>query len=253
MRCGTRSRKPAVAGVGDVCTLQIPAPPVLPSLPPPRAADVPVAELLGTTGLFACMWSALQGLPLELSTLQAAHWGTATVLPFLGFAACMFCFYRWGLRRGPGGGPPAGPANAHSSHMPRRWAQKCRSCVACARPRPPAACAGSEPCPALPCSLVPVELTWGGAALLNVSLLASDLWAALARYFFFGGCRRGHRAFGAVLGIAGLGWAELSQACGYEGACVHARLLLLTGRSAPRHHPLRRRIPVSELLAATSA
>lgn len=44
------------------------------------------------------------------------------------------------------------------------------------------------------CSLVPLELTWGGAALLNISLLASDLWAALARYFFFGGCRHGGMA-----------------------------------------------------------
>lgn len=66
------------------------------------AADVPVAELLGTTGLFGCLWSALQGLPLELHTLQAAHWGPATLLPFLGFAACMFCFYR--RARGGGGG-----------------------------------------------------------------------------------------------------------------------------------------------------
>ena len=38
------------------------------------------------------------------------------------------------------------------------------------------------------CSLMPLELTWGGAALLNISLLSSDLWAALARIFFFGGC-----------------------------------------------------------------
>ncbi len=63
---------------------------------------MPVAELLGTTGLFGCLWSALQGLPLELHTLQAAHWGPATLLPFLGFAACMFCFYR--RARGGGGG-----------------------------------------------------------------------------------------------------------------------------------------------------
>lgn len=49
------------------------------------------------------------------------------------------------------------------------------------------------PCPCAPglaprCSLVPLELVWGGAALLNISLLASDLWAALARFFFFGQC-----------------------------------------------------------------
>ncbi|KAL4443860.1 hypothetical protein ABPG75_011597 [Micractinium tetrahymenae] len=103
-------------------------------------ADVPVAELLGTTGLFGCAWSALQGLPLELHTLWAAHWGPSTLLPFLGFALCMFCFY----------------------------------------------------------SLVPLELTWGGAALLNISLLASDLWAALARYFFFGGFQGNSLLFFAI-------------------------------------------------------
>ena len=35
-------------------------------------------------------------------------------------------------------------------------------------------------------SLVPNVLIWGGAALLNISLLSSDLWAALARILFFG-------------------------------------------------------------------
>lgn len=33
---------------------------------------------------------------------------------------------------------------------------------------------------------MPFELKWGGAALLNISLLASDVWAALARYLWFG-------------------------------------------------------------------
>jgi len=36
-------------------------------------------------------------------------------------------------------------------------------------------------------SLVPFELQWGGAAILNLSLLSSDLWSALARLIFFGG------------------------------------------------------------------
>jgi solute carrier family 35, member F1/2 len=36
-------------------------------------------------------------------------------------------------------------------------------------------------------SLVPFELQWGGAAILNLSLLSSDLWSALARLTFFGG------------------------------------------------------------------
>ena len=40
---------------------------------------------------------------------------------------------------------------------------------------------------------VPCVLRDGGAALLNLSLLASDLWAAAARTMFFGG-RPGHPA-----------------------------------------------------------
>lgn len=88
-----------------------------------------MSELLGTMGLFGCIWSAAQGLPLELHILRAANWAPSLLLPFLGFSCCMFAFY----------------------------------------------------------SLVPLELTWGGAALLNISLLSSDLWAALARFFFFGG------------------------------------------------------------------
>lgn len=36
-------------------------------------------------------------------------------------------------------------------------------------------------------SLVPFELLWGGAAILNLSLLSSDVWSALARLVFFGG------------------------------------------------------------------
>ena len=41
---------------------------------------------------------------------------------------------------------------------------------------------------ALPCPLqVPWVLQFGGAAVLNLSLLSSDLWAAAARVLFFGG------------------------------------------------------------------
>lgn len=83
-------------------------------------------------GLFGCIWSAAQGLPLELGTLRNADWDASGLLPFLGFGLAMFSFY----------------------------------------------------------SLVPFELKWGGAALLNICLLSSDLWAALARYFFFGERRR---------------------------------------------------------------
>lgn len=36
-------------------------------------------------------------------------------------------------------------------------------------------------------SLVPLVLLWGGAAVLNLSLLSSDLWAAAARLALFGG------------------------------------------------------------------
>lgn len=85
-------------------------------------------ELLGMLGIFGCLWSAAQGLPLELHTVLGAQWSAAAVLPFLGFGLSMFAFY----------------------------------------------------------SLVPYELKWGGAALLNISLLSSDLWAAAARYFYFG-------------------------------------------------------------------
>ena len=53
-------------------------------------------ELLGTMGLFACLWSALQGLPLELATLQGATWSAAALAPFIGFGLAMFAFYRWG-------------------------------------------------------------------------------------------------------------------------------------------------------------
>ncbi|KAL4855217.1 Solute carrier family 35 member F2 [Chlorella vulgaris] len=91
--------------------------------------DVHVHELLGMLGLFGGIWSAAQGLPLELGTLRNADWDASVLLPFLGFGLAMFSFY----------------------------------------------------------SLVPFELKWGGAALLNICLLSSDLWSALARYFFFGG------------------------------------------------------------------
>lgn len=35
-------------------------------------------------------------------------------------------------------------------------------------------------------SVVPFVLLWGGATILNLSLLTSDVWAALARQVFFG-------------------------------------------------------------------
>lgn len=60
----------------------------------PSPGDVSVEELLGTLGLWGCLWSALQGLPLELHTLLDASWAAPVLLPFLGFAAAMFAFYR---------------------------------------------------------------------------------------------------------------------------------------------------------------
>lgn len=35
-------------------------------------------------------------------------------------------------------------------------------------------------------SAVPFVLLWGGATILNLSLLTSDVWAAIARQAFFG-------------------------------------------------------------------
>lgn len=80
-------------------------------------------------GVFGSIFSAIQGLPLELPGVLAAQWTPAAVLPFVGFGLAMFSFY----------------------------------------------------------SLVPYQLSWGGATMLNLSLLSSDLWTALARLLFFGG------------------------------------------------------------------
>ena len=41
-------------------------------------------------------------------------------------------------------------------------------------------------------SLVPYVLLWSGAAMLNLSLLSSDLWAALSRIALFGTCCNDH-------------------------------------------------------------
>ena len=62
-------------------------------------------------------------------------------------------------------------------------------------------------------SLVPRVLTGGGAALLNLSLLASDLWAALARLLFFGGFdARSGAAFLASFALVGGGVALYASA-----------------------------------------
>ena len=62
-------------------------------------------------------------------------------------------------------------------------------------------------------SLVPRVLTGGGAALLNLSLLASDLWAALARLLFFAGFDpRSGAAFLASFALVGGGVALYATA-----------------------------------------
>ena len=91
--------------------------------------DVAPTELLTMLGAFGLLWSLVQGLPLELPGLLAAHWTAAATAPWIAFGVAMFSFY----------------------------------------------------------SLVPFQLSWGGAAMLNLSLLSSDLWTALARLLFFGG------------------------------------------------------------------
>ena len=51
-------------------------------------------ELLGMLGFFGSMWSAVQGIPLELGQLLArGRWDVGAVLPFLGFGIAMFSFY----------------------------------------------------------------------------------------------------------------------------------------------------------------
>lgn len=45
-------------------------------------------------GCWGTLWSLAQGLPLELGLLRGAAWGPHLLLPFLGFAASMFAFYR---------------------------------------------------------------------------------------------------------------------------------------------------------------
>ena len=69
-----------------------------PTPPPGAAGDVSVHELLGCLGAWGCLWGLAQGLPLELHTLLGASWTPAALLPFLGFGAAMFAFYRWGAR-----------------------------------------------------------------------------------------------------------------------------------------------------------
>lgn len=62
-------------------------------------------------------------------------------------------------------------------------------------------------------SLVPRVLVWGGATVLNLGLLTSDVWAACARYLWFGGFQgwSAHFFGGSLLLVAGgLGLYTLS-------------------------------------------
>ena len=88
---GLPRRRP-IAAAQTAC-LAAPAHPLFGLLPLPCPGDVPVEELLGTLGLFGCLWSALQGLPLELGTLRNATWAAPVLAPFLGFGLAMFAFY----------------------------------------------------------------------------------------------------------------------------------------------------------------
>jgi solute carrier family 35 protein F1/2 len=70
-------------------------------------------------------------------------------------------------------------------------------------------------------SLLPLVLTWGGAALLNVSLLTGDVWAAGARVAWFGGfaSRDELRAFCAALALVAVGIVLYSTAPGSTSSC----------------------------------
>lgn len=92
----------SVLGAFDSWPLQQTQYPSTPAPGPGPAGDVPVYELLSMLGVFGCLWSAAQGLPLELHTLRAAEWAPSVLLPFLGFAACMFAFYRCAACLAPG-------------------------------------------------------------------------------------------------------------------------------------------------------
>jgi drug/metabolite transporter (DMT)-like permease len=63
-------------------------------------------------------------------------------------------------------------------------------------------------------SLLPIVLSWGGASLLNVSLLTVGLWAAGARVAFFGGFGSGRevRAFAGALALVSAGIVLYSTA-----------------------------------------
>lgn len=76
-------------------------------------------------------------------------------------------------------------------------------------------------------SLLPLQLTWGGAALLNLSLLTSDVWTGLARVLFFGGFQ-GHAALYFIISLvavsAGIGLYTKSGPVCNDGD-VHADTL----------------------------
>ena len=71
-------------------------------------------------------------------------------------------------------------------------------------------------------SLVPFQLAWGGAAMLNISLLASDIWAALFRWFFLGGFTLVDALFFIIalslLGT-GIGWYSWSGEAKHKRTC----------------------------------
>ncbi|GLJ21625.1 hypothetical protein SUGI_0402500 [Cryptomeria japonica] len=89
--------------------------------------NVDRVELMAMLGLFGATISACQLSIFEHHALSSIQWNPRDVLPFIGYAVALFCFY----------------------------------------------------------VLVPILLKISGAALLNLSLLTSDMWAVLIRIFAY--------------------------------------------------------------------
>lgn len=124
--------------------------------------DAPPEELLCMLGIFGALFSAAQGLPLELAVARAAPWTAAVIASWAGYVVAMLMFY----------------------------------------------------------SLVPIELGWGGAAILNISLLSSDVYSALARWLFFGGFTL---------------WSGLSFGAAFANVAGGIVLYSLSGDVKPQH------------------
>eukprot|EP01018_Ginkgo_biloba_P032554 Gb_22149 [translate_table: standard] len=89
--------------------------------------NVDRVELMAMLGSFGAVVSACQVSIFERHELKSIHWNAHAVLPFVGFAVALFCFY----------------------------------------------------------TLVPILLKISGSAMLNLSLLTSDMWAVVIRIFAY--------------------------------------------------------------------